>query len=249
MTATFTATTAGKVTTRTCTTADGKTLAVTMGTYRGAATGAADLAGAMTLRFARDRHDRWRRLRERGAEDRRGRDDEHGGGAACHGRPRQPRGPRCGSRVRSAAPSCLEPVRRLTATGGFTDGKIGGTAGGAAVELARQCEDGDEGGEFCTRRGHGRVRLVDQRRGSDLLGAGDLATQSRPHARRPARDPLQPRQRDEHAREDRRRRDQGPSAQRRQQEERPPPEVRPLRASQPRRAPARAPFLVSRPPG
>ena len=46
---TFTATTASKVETRTCTTSDGKTLVSTNGTYTGAATGDADLTGPATF--------------------------------------------------------------------------------------------------------------------------------------------------------------------------------------------------------
>jgi hypothetical protein len=46
---TFTAA-AGAVTTRTCTTTDSKTIVITDGRYTGAATGAADLTGAITLR-------------------------------------------------------------------------------------------------------------------------------------------------------------------------------------------------------
>jgi len=47
---TFTAATASKVETRTCTTSDGKTLVSTKGLYTGAATGDADLTGNATLR-------------------------------------------------------------------------------------------------------------------------------------------------------------------------------------------------------
>jgi len=47
---TFSATTASKVQTRTCTTTDGKTITVTDGKYTGTATGDADLTGAITLR-------------------------------------------------------------------------------------------------------------------------------------------------------------------------------------------------------
>lgn|SRR5262245_61076289 len=47
---TFTATTASRVETRTCTTADGKTIVMTEGTYTGTATGDPDLTGAATLR-------------------------------------------------------------------------------------------------------------------------------------------------------------------------------------------------------
>jgi hypothetical protein len=50
VTGTFTATTASKVQTRTCTTTDGKTLVTTNGTYTGTATGDADLTGNATLR-------------------------------------------------------------------------------------------------------------------------------------------------------------------------------------------------------
>jgi hypothetical protein len=47
---TFTATTAANVETRTCTTTDGKAIAVTQATYTGTAAGAADLTGPVTLK-------------------------------------------------------------------------------------------------------------------------------------------------------------------------------------------------------
>ena len=50
MTGAFTATTASKVETRTCTTTDGKTLVTTNGTYSGTASGDADFTGTATLR-------------------------------------------------------------------------------------------------------------------------------------------------------------------------------------------------------
>src|SRR4051812_13858868 len=45
----FTATTASRVTQRTCTTADNKTVVTTDGTYTGASTGDADLTGPVTI--------------------------------------------------------------------------------------------------------------------------------------------------------------------------------------------------------
>ena len=49
VTGTFTATTASKVETRTCTTKDGKTLVSTKGTYTGTATGDPDLTGNISV--------------------------------------------------------------------------------------------------------------------------------------------------------------------------------------------------------
>src|SRR4051794_1396772 len=50
VTATFSATSASRVDTRTCTTSDGKTLVITDATYTGTASGDPDLTGAATVR-------------------------------------------------------------------------------------------------------------------------------------------------------------------------------------------------------
>ena len=134
---TFTATTASNVETRTCTTSDGKAIAVTHATYTGTAAGAADLTGPATLRVhslintTDDVGSVRGTLKIDTATDKNTAAQfdavyDHGklaGLASGHAR--------------------NEPARLLanlsagfSAAGGFTDGKLGGgTAGGSAVFL------------------------------------------------------------------------------------------------------------------
>jgi hypothetical protein len=134
---TFTATTASRVETKTCTTEDGKTLAIASGTYTGTSTGDADLTGALTIRAksvlnttdnvgvvsgslridvaaGRDTHATFETV--------------YGAGAVA------------GLAVGRAHDPSAQLIANLsagfTSSGGFTSGKLGGgTAGGAAVEL------------------------------------------------------------------------------------------------------------------
>jgi hypothetical protein len=134
---TFAATTASRVETRTCTTDDGKTLVTTTGTYTGASSGDADLTGAATLRT---------RSAINTTDDvgvvngtlridvASGRDTVAGFDSVYTG----------GKLAGLASGRAHQPAARLVAnvsagfspTGGFTDGKIGSSTGGAAVELA-----------------------------------------------------------------------------------------------------------------
>ena len=138
VTGTFTATTASKVETRTCTTTDGKTLVTTNGTYTGTACG-------------RCRSHRRRRRSARPRSSTRPTTS-----ASCPGRSAST-SQRAATRRRSSTPCTAagqiaglatghahDPAARLvanlsagfTGSGGFTNGKLGGeTAGGAAVEL------------------------------------------------------------------------------------------------------------------
>jgi hypothetical protein len=140
---TFTATTASNVETRTCTTSDGKTIAVTKATYTGTAAGAADLAGPATLRV----HSFINTTDGVGVVSGTLKVDtaaekntvaqfetvyDHGkvaGLAAGHAQDRH---------VKLLA----NLSAGFSATGGFTDGKLGGgTAGGSAVALGPgKCE-------------------------------------------------------------------------------------------------------------
>jgi hypothetical protein len=129
--------TAASVSTKTCTTADGKTIVVTDGKYTGTAVGDPDLAGAITLR-ARSTVNTTDgvgvvdgRLRIDVAS---GRDTEAGFEAVYDH----------GTIAGLAAGHAHDPSARLVsnlsasfaAATGFTDGKLGGgTAPGSAVEL------------------------------------------------------------------------------------------------------------------
>jgi hypothetical protein len=132
---TFTATTASNVETRTCTTSDGKSIAVTSGTYSGTATGAADLTGAATLKVhslintTDDVGSVSGNLKIDTAADKNTSAQfsavyDHGklaGLAAGH--------------ASQSAKLLANVSAGFSAAGGFTDGKLGGSAGGSAVLL------------------------------------------------------------------------------------------------------------------
>lgn len=133
---TFTATTASRVDTKTCTTADNKTLVTTTGTYTGLAGGDPDLTGTTTIRA----HSTINTTDNVGVvsgslriDVASGRDTQADFSAVYSG----------GSVAGLAFGGAHDPGAKLvanlsagfTAAGGFTGGKIGGTAGGAAVEL------------------------------------------------------------------------------------------------------------------
>jgi hypothetical protein len=133
---TFTATTASRVDTKTCTTTDGKTLVTTNGVYSGPAAGDPDLTGNATIR-ARSTINTTDNVGVVSGSLRidvaSGRDTQADFSAVYSG----------GSLAGLAVGHAHDPGARLvanvsagfTASGGFTSGKIGGTAGGAAVEL------------------------------------------------------------------------------------------------------------------
>lgn len=133
----FTATTASKVTTRTCTTADGKSIVVSDGTYTGPATGDADLTGPATL-HARSTINSTDNVGVVSGtlkiDVASGRNTEaqftgvYSGGQVA--------GLAVGHAHSPAAQLVANVSAGFSASGGFTDGKIGGSAGGAAVEVA-----------------------------------------------------------------------------------------------------------------
>ncbi|MDX6411425.1 MAG: hypothetical protein QOE91_941 [Gaiellaceae bacterium] len=133
---TFTATTAANVDTRTCTTPDGKTIAVTKATYTGTAAGSTDLTGAVTLQVrslinttdnvgAVSGH-----LTIDTAADKNTRTEF----SAVYDK-----GKLAGLAAGRAGDKRAQLLANLSAgfsaTGGFTDGKLGASAGGSAVEL------------------------------------------------------------------------------------------------------------------
>lgn len=132
------AATGSSMTTRTCTTADAKTITITNGKYTGAAMGDPDLTGAITITA----HSVINTTDGVGVVDGRFRIDVSGGRdtfanyAAVYGG---------GNIAGLASGGARDPGARLLAnlsagfnpTSGFTGGKIGGgTAGGGAVELS-----------------------------------------------------------------------------------------------------------------
>jgi hypothetical protein len=136
LSATFTATTASRIDTRTCTTPDNKTLVATSGTYTGTATGDADLTGAATLhtRSLINTTDGIGTVSGSLKIDVPGRDTEaqfttvYSGGSVA--------GLAVGRAHSPAAQLLANISATFSTTGGFTNGKLGGSAGGAAVELA-----------------------------------------------------------------------------------------------------------------
>ncbi len=135
VTGTFTATTASHLSTRTCTTSDNKALVVTDGVYTGTASGDPDLTGNATLRAHSviNTTDGIGRVvgtlhidvagRDTGAQF----DTVYSGGSIA------------GLAVGHAHDPAARLIANLSAgfssTGGFTSGKLGGTSGGAAVEM------------------------------------------------------------------------------------------------------------------
>lgn len=139
---TFTATTASRVETRTCTSSDGKTIVRTEGTYTGTAAGDADLTGPATLR-ARSTINTTDGVGVVSGSLRidvaSGADTKAEFDAVYQG----------GKIAGLAAGSAHEPRSKLlanlsadfSASGGFSNGKLGGSTGGAAVELGPgRCE-------------------------------------------------------------------------------------------------------------
>jgi hypothetical protein len=132
---TFTATTASWTKTKTCTTTDGKTISITDGRYTGTALGDPDLAGPIRL-AARSVINTTDGV---GFVDGRFRIDVAGRNTAANFTAVYDHGVLAGF----AKGQARTPYARLlanisagfTATGGFTDGKIGNSTGGSAVEV------------------------------------------------------------------------------------------------------------------
>jgi hypothetical protein len=135
VTGTFAATSASHVSTRTCTTSDNKALVVTDGVYTGTASGDPDLTGNATLRAHSviNTTDGIGRVTGTLRIDVSGRDTQAQFDTVYSG----------GSIAGLAVGHAHDPAARLianlsagfTSSGGFTDGKLGGSSGGAAVEL------------------------------------------------------------------------------------------------------------------
>ena len=133
---TFTATTVSQLETRTCTTSDGKTLVATNGTYTGSASGDADLTGPAKIR-ARSVVNTTDGV---GVVSGRLRIDVGSGGdtearfdAVLKGT--QLAGLASGRAHDPSARLIANLSSDFNATTGFANGKLGGTTGGAAVEL------------------------------------------------------------------------------------------------------------------
>ena len=206
LTGTFTATTASHVNTKTCTTSDSKALVVTDGTYTGTATGDPDLTGNATLHAHSviNTTDGIGRVTGTLRIDVSGRDTQAQFDTVYSG----------GSVAGLAVGHAHDPAARLianlsagfTSTGGFTDGKLGGSTGGAAVEMAPgTCRPMRtiQGAQRCTGDGQRELGLLDHRRGPDVLGADEPAAEGRqvPDGRA-RRDPVHARERRQHARRD-----------------------------------------------
>lgn len=136
VTGAFTATSASRVQQRSCTTSDNKTIVVTDGVYTGTASGDPDLTGAVTVRAHSVINSTDNVGVVSGAlriDVASGRDTQTQLDAVYSG----------GQLAGLAVGHAHDPAARLvanvsagfSATGGFSNGKIGGTSGGAAVEL------------------------------------------------------------------------------------------------------------------
>jgi hypothetical protein len=133
---TFTATTVANSQTRSCTTADGKTIASTNATYTGTASGDPDLSGPATFQVRATVNS----TDGLGVLDGTLKIASQGGGTIAHVEAVYDHGNIAGIASGHAATPHLTLLGNLSAgfsaTGGFTGGKIGGgTAGGSAVEL------------------------------------------------------------------------------------------------------------------
>src|SRR4051812_11873973 len=133
----FAATTASRVTTRTCTTSDGKTVVTTDGTYAGSSTGDVDLTGPATLR-AKSTINTTDGVGVVGGTLKI--DVASGRDTVAEFTTVYSAGQLAGLAVGRAHSPSAQLVANIsggfTAAGGFTNVKIGGSVGGAAVEVA-----------------------------------------------------------------------------------------------------------------
>lgn len=139
---TFGPTTASRVDTRTCTTSDGKTLVSTDGTYTGTASGDADLTGPATLK-ARSVINSTDGIGVVSGTLRI--DVASGGDTVAHFDAVYSGGQLAGLATGRAHDPGVNLLANLSssfsAASGFTNGKLGGTTGGAAVEIGPgKCE-------------------------------------------------------------------------------------------------------------
>ena len=130
--ATFTATSVKSTDTHTCTTATGKTIASTTGTYTGSASGSPDLTGAARIE-ARSTLDTTDGIGVVSGTFRIGKTESHFSAIYDHG---SVAGMASGHGATPHLQLLANVSATFSATGGFTNGKIGGSAGGSAVEFA-----------------------------------------------------------------------------------------------------------------
>jgi hypothetical protein len=139
---TFTATTASHVDTKTCTTSDGKTIVASHGRYTGTSAGDPDLTGPVTL----DVHSVVNTTDDVGVvEGKLKVDVASGKDTNAHFQAVYDHGTLAGLARGHAHDPGVQLLANLsagfTAAGGFTDGKLGGSAGGSAVEFGPgKCE-------------------------------------------------------------------------------------------------------------
>ncbi len=130
--ASFTATSVTGADTRTCTTAAGKTIASTRATYTGTASGSPDLTGAATIQ-ARSVLNTTDGVGVVSGTLKIGKTQSHFNAVYDHGSV-------VGLASGHGAPPHVQLLGNVSATfsatGGFTNGRIGGTSGGSAVELS-----------------------------------------------------------------------------------------------------------------
>jgi hypothetical protein len=133
---TFTATTAANVSTKTCTTSDGKTIAATRATYTGAATGAVDLTGPVTLqvRSLINTTDNVGVVSGQLSIDTAGDKNTRAEFSAVYDKGKLA-GLAAGRAGDKRAQLLANVSAGFSATGGFTDGKLGASTGGSAVEI------------------------------------------------------------------------------------------------------------------
>ena len=155
---TFTAATAANVETKTCTTSDGKAIAITRATYTGTAAGAADLTGPITLKVHSliNTTDSVGVVSGRLTIDTAADKDTAAAFTAVYDH-----GKLGGFALGRVKDKHVQLVANLsagfTAAGGFTDGKLGATTGGSAVELGPgKCESAKKE----TSQAHGAVTAV-----------------------------------------------------------------------------------------
>lgn len=150
VTGTFTATTASHSEQRSCTTSDGKTIQTTSATYTGTAAGDASLAGDVTVR-THSVIDTTDDLGVVQASVQIGGGEARFSGVYDHGKVAGLLTGHDGNKDSHSA--LLANVSAgFSASGGFTDGKIGASDGGSAIALgAGECKpSGDQ------RKGHGK---------------------------------------------------------------------------------------------
>jgi hypothetical protein len=158
VTGTFTATTVSHSEQQSCTTTDGKTIQMTNATYTGAALGDVSVAGNVTV-HARSVIDTAADLGTVDAAMKIGGGEARFTGVYDHGKVVGLLTGHVGSK-HSHATLLANVSAGFSASGGFTDGKVGASDGGSAVELAAgECkpsgDHGKQGGKDNGKKGDG----------------------------------------------------------------------------------------------